>query len=63
VPVNVHALGDPDGALRARLGPDNTADTTATAVLLDKSATVTATIDPIDSTDDVKLDQLAHLIP
>jgi hypothetical protein len=63
VPVNVHALGDPDGALRARLGPDNTADTTATAVLVDKSATVTATIDPVDSTDDVKPDQLAHLIP
>lgn len=62
VPLNVHALGDPDGALRARLGIDDRTGTAAIAVLLDRSASVTAIIPTVDSTDDVRPDQMAHLI-
>jgi hypothetical protein len=62
MPANVRALSDPDGALRARLAADDATDSAATAVLLDASATITATVARVDSYHDITAQQLARII-
>jgi hypothetical protein len=61
VASNVRPLADPTGALAARF-PTTGPPGTATAVLLDKAATVTSTVRAVDSPDDIKASELAQLI-
>jgi hypothetical protein len=62
VAPSVHALADPDGALRARLTGDTATSSTATAILLDATATVTRTIPKLESADQITPADLAHLL-
>jgi hypothetical protein len=60
VAPNVRPLADPTGALASRF-PHDVKSGDATAVLLDKSAAVTATVNPVKSADDITPVQLAQL--
>jgi hypothetical protein len=60
VAANVRPLADPTGALAARF-PHDAKSGTATAVLVDRSATVRLTLDTVRSADDITSAQLAQL--
>jgi hypothetical protein len=60
VAPNVRPLADPTGALTARFPHDDRSGT-ATAVLVNKSATVTSTVSTVKSADDITPAQLAQL--
>ena len=60
VAPNVRPLADPTGALASRFPHDARAGT-ATAVLLDKSATIKATVETVKAVGDIDATQLAQL--
>ena len=60
VAPNVRPLADPNGTLAARF-PEKRPPGTATAVLLDKSAVITSTVNGVDSVDKITPAQLAQL--
>jgi hypothetical protein len=60
VAPNVRPLADPNGTLAARF-PEKRPPGTATAVLLNKSAVITSTVNAVDSADKITPTQLAQI--